>query len=275
MNATWKSNLLARTSRASWSPGHLGIALLAVASTAISQTSAPVGISKSAEYDCNGLEGVALTSCRQLNASAARGALVQSNGSAAYDCAGMTGASLMTCRDLNGEPVVSAPGTSAGGNIAGYATGVPTAILPGTSTSVPSISGDQVSPSPAGEAVTPIQQQTTSGTNPIAPSASGSLATTNGTNSITPSGTGETALSSRSNPISLSGAGLPAAPSEPVPTEMSPATGTVTTEPRIVPGNGQVSPPNDRMMPVSPVAPSAAVVGTPGPAASGPGRTGK
>jgi hypothetical protein len=97
----------------------LAVALLAVAGAAMGQTAAPVGVATSAEYDCSGLEGVALTSCRQLNAAAIQGAMVRSDGSPnfTHDCADMSGAALARCRELNGQPAIpvttSGPGPTA------------------------------------------------------------------------------------------------------------------------------------------------------------------
>lgn len=95
----------------------LGIAtaLLMVAGSAMSQTAVPAGNSKPAEYSCSGLEGVALTSCRQLNAAAVGGAIVTPGTARGrnYDCAGMSGSALATCRDLNGE--IAVPAASDGG----------------------------------------------------------------------------------------------------------------------------------------------------------------
>ena len=63
-----------------------------------------------AAYECNGLEGVALTHCRALNAEAANGsALVKSDPGvpvgyttpAAYECSGLEGLPLRRCRALN------------------------------------------------------------------------------------------------------------------------------------------------------------------------------
>jgi hypothetical protein len=93
------------------------------------QTAAPVGVAKPAEYDCSGLEGVALTSCRQLNAAAVQGAIVRSGGSpnSTHDCAGMIGAALAICRDLNGQ--VAIPVTTSGAG-ATATTGVSNPIAP-------------------------------------------------------------------------------------------------------------------------------------------------
>jgi hypothetical protein len=115
----------------------LGVALVAVAGTAMGQMAAPVGVAKPAEYDCSGLEGVALTSCRQLNAAAIKGAVARSDGSlnATHDCADMSGAALATCRELNGQLAtpVTTSGTDATATtgekspIAPYGAGVPPA----------------------------------------------------------------------------------------------------------------------------------------------------
>jgi hypothetical protein len=90
--------------------------LLIVAGLAMGQTTAPVGITKPAEYDCSGIEGVALSNCKKLNARAARCAVLQNNASsnAAYDCAGMTGAALAACLDLN-APEVPVPSSDIDG----------------------------------------------------------------------------------------------------------------------------------------------------------------
>lgn len=153
----------------------LGVTLFALSGTAMSQTAAPVGTVTAAQYDCSGQEGPALTSCKQLNAEALRGALVSQDPSRnpTHDCTGMSGASLATCRDLNGEPVpptAVAPGGSnvpmagvtngAAGNASGAAsqpTALPvpaaTGMVPATNTTPPpaspSVPGNgQVSPSP-------------------------------------------------------------------------------------------------------------------------------
>src|SRR5450631_4431777 len=117
MNHSCTRTSRSHTNRAVFSLRQLGVALLAVAGTAMAQTPAPVGTSTPAEYDCSGLEGVALTSCRQLNAAAVGGALVNSNASPTHDCAGMSGATLATCRDLNGQLVVPVPGAYDAGGI--------------------------------------------------------------------------------------------------------------------------------------------------------------
>ena len=63
-----------------------------------------------AEYECSGLEGVALSHCRALNAAAASGsALAKSDPGvpvgytrpAAYECSGLEGAALRHCWALN------------------------------------------------------------------------------------------------------------------------------------------------------------------------------
>jgi hypothetical protein len=277
----------------------LGVALLVVASTAMGQTTAPVGIAKPAAYDCSGLAGVALTSCRQLNAAAVEGAAVRSDGSSnnSHDCAGMSGAALATCRELNGQPAIPGMG-AAGANSGGpavYGGGSNTtatgSTLPYGSTGTQSTTGNTAAPSLG--ATTPIPQQTTGGTNPITPSGTGATATTGGTNPITPSGTGATATTGGSNPIAPSGTGVPAAgattgsaetPSgtdsgtanqptgEQVPATMGspPVSRTLL---RSVPSNDQVPPPSDRIVPMAPAARSAAPMG--GTTAGGGAKAGK
>lgn len=65
-----------------------------------------------AAYECSGLEGVALSHCRALNAEAASGsALAKSDPGvpvgyttpAAYGCSGLEGVPLRRCRALNAE----------------------------------------------------------------------------------------------------------------------------------------------------------------------------
>src|ERR1700704_3975612 len=89
----------------------LGVALC-ISSTAFAQAAntappagpnAPAATPKSVPYDCFGLEGVALRSCIDLNASAANAG--NNAPSTSHDCGGMTGAALATCRELNGEIV--------------------------------------------------------------------------------------------------------------------------------------------------------------------------
>jgi hypothetical protein len=277
MNPSWPRTSRHQTNYAALSLRRLGIALLAIAGTAMAQTSAPVGTTKPAEYDCDGLEGVALTSCRQLNAAAVGGALVKSTGSANYDCAGMSGASLTTCRDLNGQIAVPAPGANGASGVAngaGSVTNAPVTALPGTSTVTQSAPGN----APAQGAVTPIPQQTSGGTNSITPSGTGSTETTGGTNSIAPSGTGATATTGGSNPISPSGTGVnDATGNQPAGMQVPATTGSLpaNSPPRIAPGNGQVSPPTDRIVPMSSATPGAAAVGASGPAASGAAKAGK
>ena len=191
MNHSCTRTSRSHTNRAVFSLRQLGVALLAVAGTAMAQTPAPVGTSTPAEYDCSGLEGVALTSCRQLNAAAVGGALVNSNASPTHDCAGMSGATLATCRDLNGQLVVPVPGAyDAGGivNGGGIMTTAPGTASPGASTGMQTIPGSALPP--AQGTATPLVQQTTGGTNSITPSGTGATATTGGTNPISPSGVG-------------------------------------------------------------------------------------
>ena len=86
---------------------HIALALLVVAGTAMSQTTAPVGTTKPAAYDCSGIEGVALANCKQLNTAAVQCAMLKNNSpsNSTHDCSGMTGAALATCLDLNGRAV--------------------------------------------------------------------------------------------------------------------------------------------------------------------------
>jgi hypothetical protein len=200
MNPSWPRISRPRSYHAALSLRRLGIALLAVAGTAMSQTSAPVGTTKPAEYECSGLEGVALTNCRQLNAAAAGSALVQSNGSGTHDCAGMSGASLTTCRDLNGQltaPVPGASGASAVPNGAGYVTNAPAvgATSSGATTGGNEATGNQ----PAG-----MQVPAATGSLP-ANSAAPQIAPSNGqvsppTDRIVPAGTPGAAAVGTSSP---------------------------------------------------------------------------
>jgi hypothetical protein len=187
----------------------LAVALLAVTGTAMGQTAAPVGVAKPAEYDCSGLAGVALTSCRQLNAGAVKGAMARSDGTSnsTHDCDGMSGAALATCRDLNGQS--PAPGADASGAVGnGYGSAAMGMGYPGGSTGSQTTPGNSITSSQG--VTTPIPEQTTGGTNPITPSGTGATAMTGGTNPISPSGTGATATTGGTNPISLSGNGATA-----------------------------------------------------------------
>jgi hypothetical protein len=98
----------------------IGVVMLTVAGTGMSQPSVPIGTTRPAEYDCSGLEGVALRNCLQLNAAA----IVEASGKSdtpdsTYDCADMSGAALLICRDLNAHWV--APGTGQNsGSISGF-----------------------------------------------------------------------------------------------------------------------------------------------------------
>jgi len=200
------------------------VALWAVAAAASAQT-APIGTTRPAEYDCSGLAGVALTSCRQLNADAVKGATLHNDASVntTHDCAGMTGGALATCRDLNGAPNAVAPGVAGAGGAYG---GVPS--LPTGSQVVPSQPADGTTANTATQTTTLIPQQTTGGTNPITPSGTGAMATTGGANPITPSGTGAMGTTGGTNPIVPSGTGTTAGPGGTNPTAPS---GTGTTAP--------------------------------------------
>jgi len=163
----------------------LGVTLFAFSGIAMSQSAAPIGTT-AAQYDCSGQEGPALSSCKQLNAEALRGAAVSQDPSRnlTHDCTGMSGASLATCRDLNGEPVsptAVAPGGSgvpmggmtnggAGNGVAGTPSGTasqPTALpvratigtVPATNTmpppASPSVPGQVPPPSDRTEPVAP------------------------------------------------------------------------------------------------------------------------
>jgi hypothetical protein len=226
MNHSFTRTSRSEIDRPMFSLRRLGVALLAVAGTAMAQTPAPVGTSTPAEYDCNGLEGVALTSCRQLNAAAVGGALVNPSASPTHDCAGMSGATFATCRDLNGQLAVPAPGAYGAGGIVnggGVMTTTPATAPPGTSTVTQPTPGSALPP--AQGTATPLVQQTTGGTNAITPSGTGAAATIE---SLPPANSG----------------------------------------PSIAPGNGKVSPPTDRIVPMSSGTPSAA------PASSGSATTG-
>jgi hypothetical protein len=177
----------------------LGVTLFAFSGTAMSQTAAPVGTVTAAQYDCSGQEGPALTSCKQLNAAALRGAMVSQDPSRnpTHDCTGMSGASLATCRDLNGEPVSPAavePGGSSvpmagvtnGAAATPPGTGQPTALpLPAPTGTVPatnmtppqaspSMPGDgQVAPPP--DRIEAVGPASTGVTQPAAPPAMGAV----------------------------------------------------------------------------------------------------
>jgi hypothetical protein len=168
----------------------LGVALFAFSGIAMSQTAAPVGTVTAAQYDCSGQEGPALTSCKQLNAEALRGALVSQDPSRnpTHDCTGMSGASLATCRDLNGEPVS------------------PTTVAPG---------GSSV---------------------PMAGVTNGAAGTASGAASQ------PTAL-----PLPATTGTVPAPATNMTPPPMTPPPASPG-----MPGNGQVSPPSDRIEPVGP-----------------------
>jgi hypothetical protein len=67
-------------------------------------------LAQSGPYDCSGVEGVALSNCRALNAAAksgsaqpqsAPGAWVGVAKPAAYECSGLDGEALRSCRALN------------------------------------------------------------------------------------------------------------------------------------------------------------------------------
>ena len=91
--------------------GTLACALLGVTGSSVAQTAAPVGVTKPAQYECSGLEGVALSNCKDLNAAAANGAAAlnaTAPGNATHDCADMTGSALATCLDLNGQKAAPA-----------------------------------------------------------------------------------------------------------------------------------------------------------------------
>ena len=68
-------------------------------------------LAQSGPYDCSGVEGVALSHCRALNAAAARRATEQTGSptGARNNCTDLTGAALSSCRDLNGEVVRTVP----------------------------------------------------------------------------------------------------------------------------------------------------------------------
>jgi hypothetical protein len=115
---------------------HLGVAMFALSSVAMGQAAPPPSAATVAPYDCSGQEGPALTSCRQLNADALKGARVSQDPSRnrTHDCSGMSGSSLATCRDLNGEPVAPGGYGVPTGGTAGGVNGYGTAAQPAPST---------------------------------------------------------------------------------------------------------------------------------------------
>ena len=213
--------------------------LLVVAGTAAAQTAAPIGVTKPAEYDCAGLEGAPLTSCRELNAAAIRGAMVRSGTvpNSTHDCLGMSGAALATCLDLNGQLPAGTAATVGGGSIGGATTGTVVPNGPGVAQPPP---GNMLAPG----TTTPIPQQTTGGTNPVTPSASGTTATTGGNSSIVPSSAGPP-VGSSPGMIDANGSRT-----QPVPAA-APASSTSASG-----GTSQVSPPTDRVVPLAPAAPN-------------------
>ena len=217
--------------------------VLGAAGTAAGQASTPVGVAKPAEYDCAGLEGPALTSCRDLNAAAIKGAMVRPGTAphSTHDCFGMSGAALATCLDLNGQLPAGTAATVGGGSMGGTTTG--TALSNGLGVAQPP-SGNALVPG----AATPIPQQTTGGTNPVTPRGTDTTATTGGNNGVVPSGAGPPA----------DGSGMTNANgsrTQPVPAE-TPASSTSTSG--VAPGAPQVSPPTDRVVPLAPAAPNSA-----------------
>jgi hypothetical protein len=187
----------------------LGVALLAVAGTAMGQSNLPRGTARPAEYACSGLEGVALTSCRQLNEAAIQGASIKSNSSVSptHDCAGMSGGALATCRDLNGQPAMPDGGSANSGSSLSSATG--TTMPDGTALNQ-----------------SPVPQRTTGNSPSItSPGAAGAA---NGLN----------------DGIALQPPGMQA-----------PATSGLLRDPVTSPGNGQVSRPTDRIVPLNSAAP--------------------
>jgi hypothetical protein len=116
----------------------LSVALFCVAGVAMSETMTSAGTAKQAENDCRGLQGPALTSCRQLDAATAGGALVMPDAtlSSAHDCARMSGAPPATCQDLEGAMTTpGSGGASATDSAPGNAEQAPAATgsLPATS----------------------------------------------------------------------------------------------------------------------------------------------
>jgi hypothetical protein len=122
--------------------GALACVLLAATGYGVAQTATPVGVTKPAEYECSGLEGVALSNCKALNAAAVDGAATLRSASpsnATHDCSDMTGSALAICLDLNGQKVSPAvtdngsamqsppggeqSGAASGANAAGTQTG--------------------------------------------------------------------------------------------------------------------------------------------------------
>jgi hypothetical protein len=138
--------------RASFLPG-LSVALFCVAGVASSETMTPAGTAKPAEQDCSGLEGAALTSCRQLDAASGGGALVMPDAalSSAHDCARINGAPPAACRDLEeATPPPESGGTSATESAPGNAEQAPAA----TDSSLPANSAPRTVPG-SGQGVRP------------------------------------------------------------------------------------------------------------------------
>jgi len=225
-----------------------GAALLAVAGTTAGQTTTPIGVTKPAEYDCAGLEGAPLTSCRELNAAAIRGAMSRSGtvSNSTHDCLGMSGAALATCLDLNGQRPAGTAATVGGGAIGGATTG--TALPNGPGVAQPP-SGNTLMPG----TTLPIPQQTTGGTNPVTPSGSGTTAAAGGNSGIVAGGVGRPTDGSSPAMIDANGTRTQAVPAE--------ASGASTPASGVSPGAPQVSPPTDRVVPLAPAAPNNAPAG--------------
>ena len=135
----------------------LSVALLGLPLGASGQTAT----TKPAAYECSGLEGAALTSCRNLNAAAANSAAITTNPRTSHDCSGMTGGSLTTCLDLNGQLPQAVPNSSG----AGQSLPLPSGSTAGQSQTLPSGSTAGQAPPLAGtgQVVTPLPSGNTPG----------------------------------------------------------------------------------------------------------------
>jgi hypothetical protein len=150
------------------------LTLLSVALLALPLgTSGQTATTKPAAYECSGLEGAALTSCRDLNAAAANSAAITTNQRTSHDCSGMTGGSLTTCMDLNGQLTPALPnGSGVGpslpvpsGSTTGQSQTLPSGAMAGQVPMIPSgtMAGQAQPLAGTGQVVTPLS----SGANPV------------------------------------------------------------------------------------------------------------
>jgi len=186
------------------------IAVVCLAAPAAAQTAPVHGTATPAEYECSGLEGVALSNCTNLNAAAAQSAVTKPDGPSneSHDCADMTGASLSTCMELNGQRVQAPPSGASSGNM------YPLWEGQGSST------GSNV-----GAQGTAVPNSNTNGT-PLS-GGSGNTDNSSGNNPTSLSGgSGTSTGSGGSNPTSLSGGSGTTQPSSgSAPPGMSPGSG--------------------------------------------------